>query len=139
MAKKVYVGNLSLSCDNAALEALFAPFGTVESVNIVMDRETGQGKGFGFVQMASDQEAQAAMDALNGKEVEGRALKVAEANPPKMNKPRFGGGGGGGGRRPGGFGGGGGGGRGGRPGGDRGGNRGPGSDRGGRPGGFGRR
>jgi RNA recognition motif-containing protein len=136
MAKKVYVGNLSAGCDNAALEALFAPFGTVESVNIVMDRETGQGKGFGFVQMASDTEAQAAMDGLNGKEIDGRALKVAEANPPKMNKPRFGGGGGGGGRRPGGFGGPRGG---GRPGGDRGGNRGPGGDRGGRPGGFGRR
>ncbi len=134
MAKKVYVGNLSAGCDSAALEALFAPFGVVESVNIVMDRETGQGKGFGFVQMASDSEAQAAMDGLNGKEIEGRALKVAEANPPKMNKPRFGGGGGGG-RRPGGFGGGPRGGSGGRGpgGGDRGG------DRGGRPGGFGRR
>ncbi len=136
MAKKVYVGNLSSGCDNAGLEALFSPFGTVESVNVVMDRETGQSKGFGFVQMSSDQEAQAAMDALNGKEVEGRGLKVAEAIPPKMNKPRFGGGGGGGGgRRPGGFGGG----RGGRPGGDRGGNRDRGGDRGGRPGGFGRR
>lgn len=136
MAKKVYVGNLSSGCDNAALEALFSPFGTVESVNVVMDRETGQSKGFGFVQMSKDEEAQAAMDGLNGKEVDGRMLKVAEAVPPKMNKPRFGGGGGGGGRRPGGFGGG----RGGRPGGDRGGNRGPGGgDRGGRPGGFGRR
>ncbi|MGH2272741.1 RNA recognition motif domain-containing protein [Anaerohalosphaeraceae bacterium U12dextr] len=130
MTKKVYVGNLSAKVDTAMLESWFTEFGTVESANIVMDRETGQSKGFGFVQMSSEQEAQAAMNAMNGKEVEGRILKVAEANPPKTNKPRFGGGGGGGGaRRPGGFGGG-----------PRGGNRGNdrGGDRGGR-GGFGRR
>jgi len=130
MTKKVCVGNLSAKVDTAMLESWFTEFGTVESANIVMDRETGQSKGFGFVQMSSEQEAQAAMNAMNGKEVEGRILKVAEANPPKTNKPRFGGGGGGGGaRRPGGFGGG-----------PRGGNRGNdrGGDRGGR-GGFGRR
>jgi RNA recognition motif-containing protein len=128
MTKKVYVGNLSAKVDTAMLESWFTEFGTVESANIVMDRETGQSKGFGFVQMSSEQEAQAAMNAMNGKEVEGRILKVAEANPPKTNgnKPRFGGGGA---RRPGGFGGG-----------TRGGNRGNdrGGDRGGR-GGFGRR
>lgn len=138
MTKKVYVGNLSAKVDTAMLESWFAEFGTVESANIVMDRETGQSKGFGFVQMGTEQEAQAAMDALNGKEIEGRILKVAEANPPKTNKPRFGGGGGGGGgRRPGGFGGGprGGGNRG-PGGGNRGNDRG--GDRGGR-GGFGRR
>ncbi len=138
MTKKVYVGNLSAKVDTAMLESWFTEFGTVESANIVMDRETGQSKGFGFVQMSSEQEAQAAMDALNGKEIEGRILKVAEANPPKTNKPRFGGGGGGGGgRRPGGFGGGprGGGNRG-PGGGNRGNDRG--GDRGGR-GGFGRR
>ncbi|MBN2512575.1 MAG: RNA-binding protein [Sedimentisphaerales bacterium] len=136
MTKKVYVGNLSAKVDTAMLESWFTEFGTVESANIVMDRETGQSKGFGFVQMSSEQEAQAAMDALNGKEIEGRILKIAEANPPKTNKPRFGGGGGGGNRRPGGFGGGprGGGNRG--PGGNRGNDRG--GDRGGR-GGFGRR
>ncbi|MBM4104151.1 MAG: RNA-binding protein [Planctomycetes bacterium] len=108
MSKKVYVGNLSLSVDSAMLETWFAEFGAVESVNIVTDRETSQSKGYGFVQMSSDAEAAAAIQALNGKEVEGRMLKVAEANPPKV-KPRFGGGGGGprggGGRRPGGFGG----------------------------------
>lgn len=139
MSKKVYVGNLSLSVDSAMLEAWFKEFGAVESVNIVTDRETSQSKGYGFVQMSSDTEAAAAIQALNGKEVEGRMLKVAEANPPKV-KPRFGGGGGGprggGGRRPGGFGGprGGSGGGGGRREGGFGGNRsGGGGD------GFGRR
>ncbi len=127
MPKKLYVGNLSPSVDSAMLEAWFKEFGVVESVNIVTDRETSQGKGYGFVQMASEQEAAAAIQALNGKEVEGRMLKVAEANPPKV-KPRFGGGGGGGGRRPGGFGGG-----------PRGQSRGFGGGGGNRSGGFGRR
>lgn len=113
MAKKLYVGNLSHTVDSAALKTWFSEFGVVESVNVVTDRETGQNKGYGFVQMTTDAEATAAVEALNGKEVEGRILKVAEANPPKV-KPRFGGGGGGGGHR-GGSGGGGGGGR--RPGG----------------------
>jgi hypothetical protein len=142
MSKKVYVGNLSLSVDSAMLETWFAEFGTVESVNVVTDRETSQSKGYGFVQMSSDTEAAAAIQALNGKEVEGRMLKVAEANPPKV-KPRFGGGGGGprgggGGRRPGGFGGprGGGGGGGGRR---EGGFGGGGNRSGGGGGGFGRR
>jgi hypothetical protein len=148
MSKKVYVGNLSQSVDSAMLETWFAEFGTVESVNVVTDRETSQNKGYGFVQMSSDTEAAAAIQALNGKEVEGRMLKVAEANPPKV-KPRFGGsgggprGGGGGGRRPGGFGGGprgGGGDRGGNRGGSGGGGFGGGGNRsGGGGGGFGRR
>jgi hypothetical protein len=146
MPKKLYVGNLSHSVDSAALKTMFSEFGVVESVNVVTDRETGQNKGYGFVQMTTDAEATAAMEALNGKEVEGRVLKVAEANPPKV-KPRFGGGGGGGGhrggggRRPGGFGGGGGGGRGGSGGGG-GGYRGGGSSgnrEGGGGGGYGRR
>lgn len=96
MPKKLYVGNLSHSVDSAMLKTWFSEFGTVENANVVVDRETGQNKGYGFVQMATDQEAAAAMEAMNGKEVEGRMLKVAEANPPKV-KPRFGGGGGGGG------------------------------------------
>jgi hypothetical protein len=144
MPKKLYVGNLSHSVDSAALKTWFSEFGVVESVNVVTDRETGQNKGYGFVQMTTDAEATAAMEALNGKEVEGRVLKVAEANPPKV-KPRFGGGGGGGGhrggggggggRRPGGFGGGGS-----RGGGGGGGYRGGGSgNREGGGGGYGRR
>lgn len=139
MSKKVFVGNLARNVDADMLKMWFSEFGTVEHVNVVMDRDTGQSKGYGFVQMSSDQEAAAAMEALNNKEVDGRNLKVAPANPPKV-KPRFGGGGGGGGprgrsggggggRRPGGFGG--------RGGGDRrfgGGNR-----EGGGGGGYGRR
>jgi hypothetical protein len=145
MAKKLYVGNLSHTVDSAALKTWFSEFGVVESVNVVTDRETGQNKGYGFVQMTTDAEATAAVEALNGKEVEGRILKVAEANPPKV-KPRFGGGGGGGhrgggggggGRRPGGFGGGGSRGGGGGGGGYRGG--GSSGNREGGGGGYGRR
>jgi len=103
MGKKLYVGNLSYDVDNAALETLFGEHGTVESVNVINDRMTGRSKGFGFVEMSSDDEAQSAIDALDGKEWEGRAIKVNEAKP-QTNR----GGGGGGGR--GGYGGGGGGG-----------------------------
>lgn len=103
MGKKLYVGNLSYGTDNAALESLFGEFGTVESANVISDRETGRSKGFGFVEMANDDEAQAAQDALDGKECDGRTLKVNEAKP----RENRGGGGGGGGR--GGYGGGGGG------------------------------
>jgi RNA recognition motif-containing protein len=102
MGKKLYVGNLSYGITDQALEQMFAPHGTVQSAQVIMDRDTGRSKGFGFVEMGSDQEAQAAIAAMNGKEVEGRALTVNEARP----KPE-----GGGGR--GGFGGGGRGGRGG--------------------------
>ncbi|HYE34212.1 RNA-binding protein [Methylocaldum sp.] len=109
MSKKLYVGNLSYSIRNSELEQLFAAYGAVESANVIMDRDTGRSKGFGFVEMSSDQEAQAAISALNGKEVEGRSLTVNEARPPQ-DKGGFGGGGGGrrGGGGGGGFGGGGG-------------------------------
>ncbi len=110
MGKKLYVGNLSYSVDETALGELFAEYGTVESVAIVNDRETGRSRGFGFVEMASDAEAQAAIDALNGQQVGGRALTVNEARA-RTDEPRRGGGGGGrGGGGRGGFGGGGGGG-----------------------------
>jgi RNA recognition motif-containing protein len=105
MGKKLYVGNLSFSTSDADLQGLFSAHGTVVSAQVIMDRDTGQSKGFGFVEMGSDQEASAAISALDGKEHGGRALKVNEAKP-KENRS-----GGGGGR--GGYGGGGGGGRGG--------------------------
>lgn len=127
MGKKLYVGNLSYGVDSSALEQLFSAHGTVESAQIISDRDTGRSKGFGFVEMASDDEAQAAIAALNGQQHEGRALTVNEAKPREDR-----GGGGGGGR--GGFGGGRGGGGGGR--GGFGGGGGRGGDRGGR-GGFG--
>lgn len=115
MGRKLYVGNLSYSVRDSDLQDLFAAHGTVDSAQVIMDRDTGRSKGFGFVEMSSDQEAQAAISALNGKEVEGRNLTVNEA------RPREEGGGGGGGRGRGGFGGGGGGGRGGYGGGGGGG------------------
>ena len=105
MGKKLYVGNLSYDVDSSALSEMFTAHGTVESAQIITDRDTGQSKGFGFVEMGSDKEAQAAIAALNGQDHGGRALTVNEAKP-KEN--RTGGGGGGGGR--GGYGGGGGGG-----------------------------
>jgi RNA recognition motif-containing protein len=107
MGKKLYVGNLSYGVDDGQLAQLFEQFGSVQSAQVIMDRDTGRSKGFGFVEMGNDQEAQAAIQALNGKEHDGRALTVNEARP----KPEGGGGGGRGGR--GGYGGGGGGGRGG--------------------------
>jgi len=110
MGKKLYVGNLSYDMSERELSDLFAQHGTVASVQIIMDRDTGRSKGFAFVEMGSDQEAQAAIAALNGQMSGGRALTVNEARP----KPS--GGGGGGGR--GGYGGGGGG-RGGYGGGGR--------------------
>ena len=119
MGKKLYVGNLSYSVDSSTLEQLFSAHGTVQSAEIINDRDTGRSKGFGFVEMGSDAEAQAAIAALNGQENDGRALTVNEAKP---REPRSGGfGGGGGGDRGGG---GGGGGRGGYGGGGGGGNRG---------------
>ena len=108
MGKKIYVGNLSYDVTDAALQTMFAPHGTVQSAQVIIDRETGRSKGFGFVEMGTDDEAKAAIAALNGQDNGGRALTVNEAKP-RENRP----GGGGGGR--GGFGGGGGGGgRGGR-------------------------
>src|SRR5437667_5134077 len=113
MGKKLYVGNLSYDVDSSAPEQLFGAHGTVQSAQIITDRDTGRSKGFGFVEMGSDAEAQAAIAALNGQENGGRALTVNEAKP-REDRPRGGGGGGGGGR--GGYGGGrsGGGGGGGR-------------------------
>ncbi len=81
MGKKLYVGNMSYDVDNAALEQMFVPFGTVESAQVITDRMTGRSKGFGFVEMSNDAEAQAAIAALNGKECGGRALTVNEARP----------------------------------------------------------
>ena len=93
MGKKLYVGNLSYDVDNAALEQLFAQHGTVESAQIIQDRDSGRSKGFGFVEMASDAEAQAAIAALNGQQHGGRPLTVNEAKP-REERPRGGGGGG---------------------------------------------
>jgi RNA recognition motif-containing protein len=81
MGKKLYVGNLSYDTTNAMLEQLFGEFGTVQSAQVIMDRDTGRSKGFGFVEMGSDQEAQAAIQALSGKEMGGRTLTVNEAKP----------------------------------------------------------
>jgi RNA recognition motif-containing protein len=81
MGKKLYVGNLSYNTTNADLETLFSAHGTVQSAQVIMDRDTGRSKGFGFVEMGSDAEAQAAIQALSGKEIEGRALTVNEAKP----------------------------------------------------------
>jgi RNA recognition motif-containing protein len=123
MGKKLYVGNLSYDVDSSALEELFAAHGTVQSAQIISDRDTGRSKGFGFVEMGSDEEAQAAIAALNGQQHGGRALTVNEAKP-KENRGGGGGyGGGGGGGRGGYGGGGGGGGRGGYGGGGGGGGR----------------
>ena len=81
MAKNLYVGNLSYSVKDDELQALFAQFGTVSSARVISDRDTGRSKGFGFVEMPNDDEAQAAIDALNGKENNGRPLTVNEAKP----------------------------------------------------------
>ncbi len=133
MAKKLYVGNLSYDVDSAELNQMFSAHGTVQSADIIMDRDTNRSKGFGFVQMSTDAEADAAIEALNGQQSGGRALTVNEAKP-REDRPRSGGGGGGGG-----YGGGGGGGRssgggggGGYAGGSRGGSRGGSSGGGGR-------
>ena len=84
MGKKIYVGNLSFNTKDAELRQMFQAFGTVDSVKIITDRDSGVSKGFGFVEMASDSEAQAAIDGTNGREVDGRQIKVNEA----MDKPR---------------------------------------------------
>ena len=96
MGKKLYVGNLTYGVTDSQLEQMFAPHGTVQSAQVIMDRDTGRSKGFGFVEMGSDQEAQAAIAALNGKESGGRSLTVNEARP---REDRGGGRGGSGGRR----------------------------------------
>jgi cold-inducible RNA-binding protein len=109
LSKKIYVGNLGYNVTKNDLEQMFAALGTVNSAQVIMDRDTGSSKGFGFVEMASDQEAQAAITTLNGKSVDGRNLIVNEARPqePRTGGGGFGGRGDGGGRSGGGFGGGG--------------------------------
>src|SRR3982751_1090743 len=116
MGSKLYVGNLSYGTTGSDLEQLFAQHGSVTSAEVIQDRDTGRSQRFGFVQMSSDAEAQAAIAALNGQQHDGRALTVNEAKP-REDRPRGGGGGGGG--YGGGGGGGGRGGRGGGGGGDR--------------------
>jgi len=98
MGKKLYVGNLTYGVTDSDLQRMFEAHGTVQSAQVIMDRDTGRSKGFGFVEMGSDQEAQAAIQALNGKEVDGRALTVNEARPKTEGGGGRGGGGGGGGR-----------------------------------------
>src|SRR6266851_2982088 len=121
MGSKLYVGNLSYNVTSSDLEQLCAQHGTVQSAQVIQDRDTGRSKGFGFVEMGSDEEAQAAIAALNGQQHDGRALTVNEAKPRENRgggggggRGGFGGGRGGGGRGGYGGGGGGGGGRGGR-------------------------
>lgn len=135
MGTKLYVGNLSYSTSSSDLEQLFSQFGKIQSAEVINDRMTGRSKGFGFVQMSTDEEAQAAIQALNGKDHGGRALTVNEARPREDRGGSRGGGGGrggyggggggggygGGGGGRGGYGGGGGGGRGGYGGGGGGG------------------
>ena len=125
MGRRLYVGNLSYNVDSSQLEQLFSQHGTVSSAEVISDRDTGRSKGFGFVEMGSDEEAQAAIAALNGQEHDGRALTVNEAKPRES-------------RGGGGFGGGGGGGRGGYGGGGGGGGRSGGGGYGGGGGGGGR-
>jgi cold-inducible RNA-binding protein len=81
VAKKLYVGNLSYGMTDSDLQNLFDPHGTVQSAQVIMDRDTGRSKGFGFVEMDNGEEAQAAIAALNGQEINGRALTVNEARP----------------------------------------------------------
>src|SRR4030088_623215 len=94
MAMKLYVGGLAYSVTEQELEALFAEYGTVTSAAVIKDRDSGQSKGFGFVEMADDTEAKAAMAALNGKDVSGRSIMVNEARPQTDRRPSGGGGGG---------------------------------------------
>ncbi len=96
MGKKLYVGNLAYGVTSSELEQLFGQYGTVTSAQVIQDRETGRSKGFGFVEMGSDNEAQAAISGLNDQQHQGRPLAVNEARP---REDRPGGGGGGGGRR----------------------------------------
>lgn len=107
MAKKLFVGNLPYTADENALKDLFSQAGTVVSSAVIMDKMTGRSKGFGFVEMSTDDEATSAINSLNGKDMDGRAITVNEARPMTERPPRQNGGGGGGWNR----------------GGDRGGNR----------------
>lgn len=113
MGNKLYVGNLPYTVRDEDLLQSFSAFGSVNSAKVMMERDTGRSKGFGFVEMGSDAEAQSAIEGMNGQSLGGRSLVVNEARPMEARPPRTGGGGFGGGRREGGFGGGGGGGEGG--------------------------
>ena len=117
MGNKLYVGNLAYSVRDESLHQAFSQFGTVTSAKVMMDRDTGRSKGFGFVEMGSDAEAQSAINGMNGQALEGRAIVVNEARPREERPGGYGGGGGGGSR--GGYGGGGGGAGGGGGGGGR--------------------
>ncbi len=101
MGKKLYIGNLGYDVTSSDLESLLSAHGTVGSAEVISDRNTGQSKGFGFVEMGSDDEAKAAVAALDGQDHQGRALKVNEAKPraPRTDGGGYGGGGGGGGGR----------------------------------------
>jgi cold-inducible RNA-binding protein len=90
--KNIFVGNLSFGATEDSVRALFEPYGTIERVNIITDRDTGRSRGFGFVEMSGNDDAQRAIAALDGKEVDGRAIKVNEARP-KEDRGGFGGGG----------------------------------------------
>jgi RNA recognition motif-containing protein len=90
MAKKIYVGNLSYGSTDESLRSLFSAHGQVESVAVITDRDTGRSKGFGFVEMGSDDEARAAISALDGAELDGRRIRVNEANEkPRRDAPRW--------------------------------------------------
>lgn len=89
MGKNLYVGNLSYSVSDEELRELFAQFGEVDSARVISDRDSGRSKGFGFVEMVNDNEAEAAIEALNGKENNGRALTVNEARPRPERGPRY--------------------------------------------------
>src|SRR5215207_7799481 len=110
MGNKLYVGNLAYSVRDESLQAAFSQFGSVSSAKVMMDRETGRSKGFGFVEMGSDAEAQDAINGMNGQSLEGRPVVVNEARPREERPGGFGGGGGSRGGGGGGYGGGGGGG-----------------------------
>ncbi|MBA4257233.1 MAG: RNA-binding protein [Polaromonas sp.] len=107
MGNKLYVGNLPYTVRDEDLQQSFGAFGNVNSAKVMMERDTGRSKGFGFVEMGSDAEAQQAIAGMNGQSLGGRSLVVNEARPMEARPPRTGGGGFGGGRREGGFGGGG--------------------------------
>jgi hypothetical protein len=132
MGNKLYVGNLPYQVRDSDLEQAFSQFGQVTSAKVMMERETGRSKGFGFVEMGSDAEAQAAISGMNGQSMGGRSVVVNEARPMEQRPRGFGGGGGGGG----GYGGGGGGGRSGGGGYGGGGGRSGGGGGGGQDGGF---
>ncbi|MGH7179545.1 MAG: RNA recognition motif domain-containing protein [Tepidisphaeraceae bacterium] len=89
MGRKLYVGNMSYEVDSSQLQEMFTPHGTVQSAEVIADRDTGRSKGFGFVEMGTDEEAQAAIAAMNGKDSGGRALTVSEAKPKEKRPGGF--------------------------------------------------